>query len=90
MPHCCRRFTVRGRVQGVFFRRQTHQKATELSLTGWVKNVSDGSVELIACGEPANIAKLEDWLWQGPPAAAVTDVYSEECLMTVYARFEIK
>jgi acylphosphatase len=90
MSQYCRHFRVTGRVQGVFFRSETRRKATELSLTGWVKNLADGNVELIACGEPENLKKLESWLWQGPPAAEVTDVIGEDCLLTVHAQFEIK
>jgi acylphosphatase len=73
----CKRFIVRGRVQGVFFRASTRNRARELGLTGRARNLPDGSVEVLACGEQGNVAALEKWLWQGPPAAHVTAVESE-------------
>ncbi|MFW2439337.1 MAG: acylphosphatase [Arenicellales bacterium] len=76
MQQCCR-FIVSGRVQGVFFRSSTRDKAQQLELNGWVRNLSTGHVELLACGEKKNIEKLKQWLWQGPEFAKVTDVKSE-------------
>lgn len=65
------RFHVRGRVQGVFFRQSTRQRALELQLDGWVRNCDDGSVEGLAHGEPAALDALRDWLRRGPEAARV-------------------
>ena len=65
---------VRGRVQGVFFRAATQREARRLGLTGWVRNRPDGSVELLAIGEPAALDALAAALWQGPSAARVTAV----------------
>ncbi len=70
----CRRFLVSGRVQGVFFRAGTQDRARRLGLTGWVHNLPDGRVELIACGDDAKLKQLEEWLWQGPPHAHVEGV----------------
>ena len=70
----CVRCIVSGRVQGVFFRATAQRKALELKISGWVRNLPDGSVEVLACGDEANVKKLQDWLWQGPPHARVTDV----------------
>ncbi len=70
----CRHFYVSGRVQGVFYRATTEAKARELGLTGWVRNLYDGRVELIACGPADQLAVLERWLWDGPAHAQVTDV----------------
>lgn len=69
-----RRFIVSGRVQGVAYRASAQRKATELGLTGWVRNLPDGSVEACAVGTTAQLAAFEDWLWQGPRLAAVTAV----------------
>ena len=66
--------TVAGRVQGVFFRIFVTEHARELGLTGWVRNLPDGSVEVTAEGEKASLEKLVELLRQGPPAASVTDV----------------
>ncbi len=70
----CRRFLISGRVQGVFFRAGTQDRARRLSLTGWVRNLSDGRVEIVACGNDAKLKQLEEWLWQGPPHARVESV----------------
>jgi acylphosphatase len=51
-----------GQVQGVGFRYSCKQKADELKLTGWVKNLPDGSVETIACGEEKQLTKYEQWI----------------------------
>lgn len=90
MSKLCKRFIVSGRVQGVFYRDSTRKKATELAITGWVRNNSDGSVELIACGESENLSLLEDWLWAGPPAASVDNVQQEESAWEVHERFVVR
>ena len=71
---CCRRFLVSGHVQGVFYRAATQAAARRLGLGGWVRNLADGNVELIACGDAAKLKELERWLWQGPPRARVAQV----------------
>lgn len=67
----CYRFRVEGRVQGVFFRASTRDKACELGITGYVRNAEDGAVEGLACGEPESLSALRDWLLRGPRAAIV-------------------
>nr|WP_086938627.1 acylphosphatase [Thaumasiovibrio occultus] len=71
MAKICKKFTVTGRVQGVGFRYHTAHEGLKLSLTGYARNQADGSVEVMACGEPAAIEKLEVWLAQGPRMARV-------------------
>lgn len=66
--------TVRGRVQGVGFRRYVRGWARRLGLTGWVRNEPDGSVRLVAEGEPAALDRLVRLLWGGPPPADVEAV----------------
>lgn len=87
----CRRYVVRGLVQGVFFRATTQETAQRLGLTGWVRNLRDGSVELVACGEPAKLDDLERWLWKGPPQARVQNVTATEMEMAaqVYTGFSV-
>jgi acylphosphatase len=72
------RFLIAGRVQGVYYRGATAEQAERLRLDGWVKNLADGRVEVVAAGEPTAVAKLSSWLWQGPPAARVDAVHVEE------------
>ncbi len=73
----CERYRVKGRVQGVFFRAATRDMARRLGLTGSVRNLPDGDVEVIACGARDKLDKLSAWLWQGPSSARVTEVISE-------------
>ena len=70
----CRRCYVSGQVQGVFYRRSTQDKARELGVSGYARNLSDGRVDVLACGENAAVDALCAWLWQGPPRAQVSDV----------------
>lgn len=65
---------VSGRVQKVGFRFFTRQKAQRLGLTGWVRNRTDGRVEVEATGEKEKIDQFLDWLYQGSPLAKVDDV----------------
>ena len=70
----CARFIVSGRVQGVFFRASAREQAQRLDISGYAKNLDDGTVEVIACGDAANIEALERWLQKGPAAAHVDRV----------------
>lgn len=70
----CRRFRVTGRVQGVFFRGSTREEARKLGLTGYARNMQDGSVDVVACGDPAALDRLAKWLESGPPMATVAGV----------------
>ena len=70
----CVRCRVSGRVQGVFYRASTQQRARTLGLTGYAHNLANGDVEVLACGEPAAVSQLCDWLWAGPEHAVVTAV----------------
>lgn len=65
---------VVGRVQGVFYRVSTREKARELDLKGWVRNRRDGSVEVFALGSRGELEKLVDWCKVGPAGAAVDRV----------------
>ncbi len=73
-----RRCLVAGRVQGVFYRASTRARATALGVTGLARNLPDGRVEVLACGDAAAVDALCRWLWQGSPASAVTAVETEE------------
>ena len=68
------RILVKGRVQGVCFRYYTHEKAISLNLKGYVKNLSDGSVDVHVCGKKQEIETLIEWLHIGPPMAEVGEV----------------
>ena len=72
-----RRFTIKGRVQGVFFRDSTRRVANSLDITGHVINLSNGNVEVFACGEPEALDKLAKWLKDRPHMASVTEVTTQ-------------
>lgn len=77
MAHACARFRVSGRVQGVFFRASAREHALRLGLTGYARNLADGSVEVLACGDANALDALALWLQRGPPAARVDAVQRE-------------
>ena len=85
----CRRYFVSGRVQGVFFRDSTRRRARALGLRGWARNLPDGRVEVLACGEPAALVELEAWLWAGPTHARVAEVIAEDAVCEAPADFTI-
>lgn len=68
---------ISGSVQGVFFRDSTRQKANELDLNGWVKNMSDGRVEALFEGPSDAVQEMLDWCKEGPAQADVEDVDAE-------------
>ena len=84
--HC----VVAGRVQGVFFRQSTREQAIGLGLTGWVRNLPDGRVELMAVGERHALEALRAWLDRGPPHAVVTGVECRQVAMAPCTGFEIR
>jgi acylphosphatase len=72
------RANVTGRVQGVAYRASTVEQARVHGLTGWVRNLPDGSVELEAQGDDARVSALLAWCRHGPPAARVAGVTVED------------
>lgn len=66
--------TVHGLVQGVFFRQFTLREAQRLNIVGWVANLPDGTVRVVAEGEDSTLRGLVDFLHQGPSAAQVERV----------------
>ncbi len=83
------RCVVTGRVQGVFYRASTAERAQQLGIAGWVKNLSDGSVEVVAAGEEDAVALLLAWLWEGPPASRVASVSVQEWTGDVPSSFRV-
>jgi acylphosphatase len=73
----CFRCLVGGRVQGVFFRASAREQAMRLGVTGYARNLPDGRVEVLACGDVAAVAQMRAWLASGPPMAEVSGVACE-------------
>ena len=73
-PPVQRRVFVSGRVQAVFFRQTTRERARELGLSGWVRNRRDGRVEAVFQGPPGAVDAIIGWCHEGPPSAQVDDV----------------
>ena len=65
---------ISGQVQGVFFRDSARQKAEELNLAGWVKNLPDGRVEAVFEGPPDSVEEMLGWCEVGPQQATVENV----------------
>ena len=80
---------VEGKVQGVFYRQSTREKAKELNVKGWVKNCDDGSVQIHAEGDPADLSEFIKWCHQGPRNARVSGVKHMEIQVNGYSGFEI-
>lgn len=74
----CKLCRVSGQVQGVFYRASTQEQALKYNLMGYAKNLLNGDVEVLACGEPQAVEALCDWLWQGPGHARVEKVVCAE------------
>jgi acylphosphatase len=90
MSEIARRYHVTGRVQGVGFRYFVERHAKILGLRGWVRNLSDGSVELEATGTEAQLAELEGLLHRGPQLAQVRSVTASEATPTAYPSFRTR
>ena len=81
MSDICLHAFVSGRVQGVWYRQSTKEQAIALGLVGWVRNLDDGRVEVMAAGQDKAVRQLEAWLSQGPELANVAEVQAKlvEC-----------
>ncbi|REL29566.1 acylphosphatase [Thalassotalea euphylliae] len=73
MAICCLA-NVSGKVQGVYFRASCQQMAIDLQLSGYAKNLADGDVQVLVCGEEDNVNKMLEWLKEGPSQAEVANV----------------
>jgi len=74
----CKRCLVGGRVQGVYYRATAARRAHELGIRGYARNLPDGRVEVLACGEDATVSAFVNWLWIGSSASKVTSVEVSE------------
>lgn len=70
----CKRCLVGGRVQGVFYRATAARRAHELGIRGYARNLPDGRVEVLACGDDVSVSAFVKWLWIGSSASKVRSV----------------
>lgn len=85
----CMHCIITGKVQGVWFRAATQEQANMLGLTGWVRNLPDGRVEVFASGEKNQLQKLYSWLQIGPPRAIVAEATYQELPFKEFDRFSV-
>jgi acylphosphatase len=88
--HVRRRVTVKGRVQGVFFRDTARERARAHGVAGWVRNCPDGSVEAVVEGEAEAVERVVRFLRTGPPRAEVEDVEVSEEHPEGLSSFEVR
>lgn len=81
---------IEGRVQGVYYRANTRETATELGLDGWVRNLPDGRVEAVFEGPREDVVAAVSWCHEGSPAAEVENVEAEYETPTGIEGFEIR
>jgi len=74
MTTVAKQLTVRGRVQGVWYRAWTVEQARALGVAGWVRNCSNGDVEALIEGDQQAVEALLERMWDGPPAARVDHI----------------
>lgn len=86
----CLKCYVAGRVQGVFFRASAREQAQRLGVSGYAKNLRDGRVEVLMCGEVEATEAFRDWLKRGPPQAVVTDLECEAVADPGLGHFDIR
>lgn len=85
----CMHCYISGKVQGVWFRASAKKQAQILGVTGWARNLTDGRVEVIACGDEQQLKQFDEWLREGPPLAHVNDYVCEDLDWKQYDSFDI-
>jgi acylphosphatase len=83
------RLVITGKVQGVFYRKSAKEKAGELKITGTVRNLANGDVEIIATGNREQLDNLISWCKTGPPKAVVAKIEIEEQPFQLFNDFSI-
>ncbi|MBI3964187.1 MAG: acylphosphatase [Chloroflexi bacterium] len=83
------KLSLRGRVQGVFLRKNIQMRARELGLTGWTRNEPDGTVTCVATGASSQLARLQAWLRSNPGSARIDEVEAESLPLETFESFRI-
>jgi len=90
MANICIHVFVDGHVQGVWFRDSTKREADRLGVTGWVRNLTDGQVEVVAAGSEDAVNELNVWLHKGPAGSSVSSVMRDEIPWEDFPDFAIR
>ena len=90
MAEVARHLSIRGRVQGVFFRAWSREQAEELGVSGWIRNRPDGHVEAHVEGDRAAVEQIIERLRKGPPAAEVDDLRTWDADVFDFTGFEVR
>jgi len=80
---------ISGKVQGVYFRASSQQIAIDCGLSGYARNLADGDVEVLICGEQDNVDKMLIWLKDGPPEAEVDNIEQKQVKWQEHSFFSI-
>ena len=83
----CMRCIISGRVQGVYYRVSAQGQASQYGIKGWAKNLTSGQVEVMACGNEADLQLFLAWLKQGPGNATISTVTYETLPWMEYQGF---
>jgi acylphosphatase len=83
------RLIIKGKVQGVFYRATAKDVADLIGVKGWVRNLPDNNVEIIATASEDILQKFINWCKQGPPKAKVDEVIVEEIASEEFKGFKI-
>jgi acylphosphatase len=86
----CQRVVVEGKVQGVGFRAWAQRKACSLGIRGWIRNLSDGRVEALLCGESSLLEEMRRLLARGPAGAEVRGIRVTEAHCSDSPYFEVR
>jgi acylphosphatase len=80
---------ISGKVQGVFYRQSTKEKAVQLGIKGKVMNLDDGNVQVIATGDEEKLEQLIAWCRQGPPRAVIENIDVKEVPLEAFEGFRV-
>ncbi len=89
MTKRCIHCYISGKVQGVWFRASAQEQAEKRNIKGWIRNLKDGRVEVLACGVPKDLEIFVGWLKEGPPLASVEEFEQEEHACEIHQTFKI-
>ena len=89
MAKICIHAFVSGRVQGVWYRNSTRNEALAASVTGWARNLPDGRVEVMLCGDESAVQDVVAWLHKGPAGARVRGVVTEKMPFEAMSGFSV-